>query len=56
MGLFYPPNLASDQQLPFYTQHFATVEVNFSFYRLPERSVWKIGDRKHLKKLACSQL
>ncbi|MBW4574305.1 MAG: DUF72 domain-containing protein [Aphanothece sp. CMT-3BRIN-NPC111] len=41
MGLFYPPHLASDQQLPFYTQHFATVEVNFSFYRLPERSVFE---------------
>lgn len=41
MGLFYPPQLASDQQLPFYAQHFSTVEVNFSFYRLPERSVFE---------------
>ena len=41
MGIFYPPQLASDRQLPFYTQHFSTVEVNFSFYRLPERSVFE---------------
>lgn len=41
MGLFYPPQLASVQQLPFYAQHFSTVEVNFSFYRLPERSVFE---------------
>jgi len=41
MGLFYPPQLASDKQLSFYAQHFPTVEVNFSFYRLPERSVFE---------------
>jgi len=38
---FYPPQLPSDQQLPFYAQHFSSVEVNFSFYRLPERSVYE---------------
>ncbi|WP_407947180.1 DUF72 domain-containing protein [[Phormidium ambiguum] IAM M-71] len=27
--------------LIFYAQHFDTVEVNFSFYRLPERSVFE---------------
>jgi uncharacterized protein YecE (DUF72 family) len=41
MNLFYPPHLQGDQQLVFYTQHFPTVEVNFSFYRLPERSVFE---------------
>ncbi len=41
MDIFYPPHLPSDQQLLFYAQHFATVEINFSFYRLPERSVFE---------------
>ncbi len=40
-GVFYPPNLPTDQQLTFYAQHFSTVEINFSFYRLPERSVFE---------------
>lgn len=38
---FYPAQLPSEQQLPFYAQNFSTVEVNFSFYRLPERSVFE---------------
>jgi len=41
MERFYPPQLPADQLLPFYAQHFTTVEVNFSFYRLPERSVFE---------------
>ncbi len=41
MGLFYPPLLSGDQQLSFYAQHFSTVEVNYSFYRLPEQSVFE---------------
>ncbi len=35
-GKFYPHDLGSSHWLPFYTQHFRTVEVNNSFYRLPE--------------------
>jgi len=41
MDIFYPSHLPSDQQLSFYAQHFSTVEINFSFYRLPERSVFE---------------
>jgi uncharacterized protein YecE (DUF72 family) len=41
MDLFYPRQMPSEQQLPFYAQHFSTVEVNFSFYRLPERAVFE---------------
>ena len=40
-GVFYPPKLPSEQQLPFYAARFATVEINFSFYRLPERTVFE---------------
>lgn len=41
MGLFYPVSMPGEQQLPFYTQHFPTVEINFSFYKLPERAVFE---------------
>ncbi|MFB2982912.1 DUF72 domain-containing protein [Microseira sp. BLCC-F43] len=41
MGIFYPEELHGDQQLAFYAQHFSTVEVNYSFYRLPEKSVFE---------------
>ncbi|MBW3622577.1 MAG: DUF72 domain-containing protein [Armatimonadetes bacterium] len=41
MGLFYPQKMKGEQQLSFYTQHFDTVEVNYSFYHLPERSVFE---------------
>ena len=41
LGSFYPPGLPADAQLPFFARHFPTVEVNFSFYRLPERSVFE---------------
>src|SRR5438132_6871811 len=34
-GLFYPPDLAVQCWFRFYTQHFNTVEINNSFYRLP---------------------
>jgi uncharacterized protein YecE (DUF72 family) len=36
---FYPPDLPSNQQITFYAQHFAIVEINSTFYRLmPARS------------------
>lgn len=40
-GIFYPTTLSGGRQLPFYAERFATVEVNFTFYRLPERSVFE---------------
>jgi uncharacterized protein YecE (DUF72 family) len=41
MGIFYPPKMPGAQQLPYYARRFETVEVNYSFYRLPERSVFE---------------
>jgi uncharacterized protein YecE (DUF72 family) len=35
-GTFYPDGLAQRRWLEFYASHFETVEVNNSFYRLPE--------------------
>jgi len=34
-GPFYPKNISPDEMLDFYSQHFGTVELNNSFYRLP---------------------
>ncbi|MFL5691123.1 MAG: DUF72 domain-containing protein [Ktedonobacteraceae bacterium] len=37
VGRFYPPNIPVHDHLSYYAQHFPTVEVNRSFYRLPTR-------------------
>ena len=36
-GTFYPPDLPQSEWLSHYTRDFPTVEVNNTFYRLPER-------------------
>jgi uncharacterized protein YecE (DUF72 family) len=36
IGPFYPPGTRSSRLLPFYARHFPAVEVNASFYRMPE--------------------
>lgn len=33
---FYPKDLPSSKHLAYYAQHFGTVEINATFYRLPE--------------------
>ncbi len=35
-GVFYPPDLPKDRWLEHYARHFDTVEVNNTFYRLPQ--------------------
>ncbi len=35
-GVFYPEKLPRDQQLTYYTSQFNTVEVNTSFYAIPQ--------------------
>ena len=37
-GVFYPPRLPASKWLQFYAEHFDTVEVNATFYRLPRPS------------------
>jgi uncharacterized protein YecE (DUF72 family) len=39
-GRFYPANLPAARWLPYYAEHFDTVEVNNTFYRLPERATF----------------
>jgi uncharacterized protein YecE (DUF72 family) len=40
-GDFYPADLPSRRRLEFYTGRFATVEVNYSFYRLPRKTTYE---------------
>ncbi|MFQ5905373.1 MAG: DUF72 domain-containing protein [bacterium] len=35
-GVFYPPRLPRSKWLEHYSQHFQTVELNVTFYRLPQ--------------------
>jgi uncharacterized protein YecE (DUF72 family) len=37
-GVFYPPRLPPHRWLEYYAQHFDTVEVNATFYRLPREA------------------
>ncbi len=39
-GVFYPPGLRQSSWLDFYCHHFRTVEINNTFYRLPEERVF----------------
>ena len=34
-GSFYPESLAAAKMLPFYAERFSTVEINYTFYRMP---------------------
>jgi len=38
-GPFYPPKLPAKQMLHYYSEHFRTVEINYTFKRLPTASV-----------------
>jgi uncharacterized protein YecE (DUF72 family) len=40
-GVFYPPHLPQKKWLEFYAEHFDTVELNVSFYRLPKKEVFE---------------
>jgi uncharacterized protein YecE (DUF72 family) len=35
-GVFYPPKLAKKDFIGFYAQHFRVLELNYSYYRMPE--------------------
>jgi uncharacterized protein YecE (DUF72 family) len=41
IGTFYPRETKPNQQFEFYKQHFSTVEINNSFYRLPSPETFK---------------
>ncbi len=39
--IFYPQKLNSKEKLKFYSNHFLTVEINYSFYHLPKISTYQ---------------
>jgi uncharacterized protein YecE (DUF72 family) len=40
-GVLYPPKTPQGRVLPVYAERFPTVEINRSFYRLPDRAVFE---------------
>jgi uncharacterized protein YecE (DUF72 family) len=45
-GPFYPPNLESSEWLRYYSQKFDYVEIDSSFYKIPNQFMVKNWDRK----------
>ncbi len=45
-GVFYPPGLAKTRWFSFYTRHFDTVELNNTFYRLPQEKTFRAWGQK----------
>ncbi len=39
--LFYPQDLIQSEWFGFYQRHFDTVEINYTFYRLPEKNTFR---------------
>jgi uncharacterized protein YecE (DUF72 family) len=49
-GSFYPEKFATDKMLAFYAEHFPTVEINYTFYRMPTEKLlagWAAGTPPH---------
>lgn len=45
-GSFYPEKFPTTKMLSYYAEHFSTVEVNYTFYRMPNAKVisgWNAG-------------
>jgi uncharacterized protein YecE (DUF72 family) len=40
-GIFYPEDLPSKNKLKYFSQHFKTAEINYSFYHLPRPSTYQ---------------
>lgn len=45
-GSFYPEKLAANRMLAYYAEQFPTVEINYTFYRMPTEALlesWRLG-------------
>jgi len=40
-GIFYPEDLPGKDKLKYFSQHFKTTEINYSFYHLPRPSTYQ---------------
>jgi uncharacterized protein YecE (DUF72 family) len=51
-GGFYPQKIAGDQMLPYYAQRLTTVEINYTYYRMPNAKTlqgWNDATPNHFK-------
>ncbi len=46
IGIFYPEDITQKEWLTFYAEHFATTELNVTFYRTPGEAVFKSWYKK----------
>ena len=49
-GTFYPEKFSTDKMLAYYSERFPTVEINYTFYRLPTEKLlagWAAGTPEH---------
>jgi uncharacterized protein YecE (DUF72 family) len=49
-GTFYPEKFSTDKMLPFYADRFPTVEINYTFYRIPNEKLlagWSQATPEH---------
>jgi uncharacterized protein YecE (DUF72 family) len=44
-GSFYPEKLPAAKMLPYYAERLATVEINYTFYRTPNKEILQGWDR-----------
>jgi uncharacterized protein YecE (DUF72 family) len=43
-GTFYPEKFATGKMLPYYAERFSTVEINYTFYRMPNAKTMAAWD------------
>jgi uncharacterized protein YecE (DUF72 family) len=43
---FYPKKLKNNEKLPYLAEHFPTVEINSSFYRLPSKETFTLWHKR----------
>jgi uncharacterized protein YecE (DUF72 family) len=51
-GSFYPETLPATKMLPYYAERFSSVEINYTFYRAPNRKIlegWSAATPEHFK-------
>jgi uncharacterized protein YecE (DUF72 family) len=51
-GSFYPQKMSAAKMLPYYAEHFSTVEINYTFYRMPNEKIlagWNRETPDHFK-------
>ena len=45
-GSFYPEKFPASKMLPYYAERFTTVEINYTFYRIPNEKILSGWDRE----------